>query len=90
MNVVEVYGALLRRIDPADALRFATSLLSSLADVPSEVALRAAEFRRKMACEKRQCSHIDAGSYCAAEALGIRFLTGDPVFKGLENVEFVR
>ena len=32
----------------------------------------------------------DAWSYCAARALKTRFLTGDPVFKGLENVEFVR
>jgi hypothetical protein len=43
-----------------------------------------------MAAQKLNYSYIDAWGYCAAEALGIRFLTGDPVFKGLENVEFVR
>ena len=90
LNVVEVYGALLRRMDKAEALAFSTALLSSIVDVPPETALRAAEFRRRMTSEKRQCSHIDAWGFCAALALGLKFLTGDPVFKGLENVEFVR
>lgn len=90
LNVVEVYGALLRRMDQAEALAFSTALLSSIVDVPPETALRAAEFRRRMISDKRQCSHIDAWGYCAAAALGMKFLTGDPVFKGLENVEFVR
>jgi len=90
MNVVEVCGALLRRMPPDDAIAFSSSILSTVVDVPTEVAIAAAQFRRKMASEGHKCSHIDAWSYCAASALGLRFLTGDPVFKGLENVEFVR
>ena len=90
LNVVEVYWALLRRMDPDEALAFSSALLSRVVDVPPEAALRAAEFRRRMALEKKHCSHIDAWGYCAAQALGLRFLTGDPVFKGLDNVEFVR
>ena len=39
---------------------------------------------------KRDCSYIDAGGHAAARQLGVPFLTGDPLFKGLANVDFVR
>jgi hypothetical protein len=90
MNVVEIHSTLLRRVDPEKALVFSKLALAKVIDVPSEVAIRAAEFKRKMTLQKLNCSHIDAWGYCAAQALRMKFLTGDPVFKGLENVEFVR
>ena len=90
MNVVEIHSTLLRRVDPEKALVFSKLALAKVIDVPSEVAIRAAEFKRKMTRQKLNCSHIDAWCYCAALALGMKFLTGDPIFKGLENVEFVR
>ena len=90
MNVLEVCSVLLRRIDKDEALEFSQAMLSRVVDVRPEVALMAAELRRKMAQEKRQCSLIDAWGYAAAVAHGLKFLTGDPAFKGLENVEFVR
>ena len=90
MNVVEIHSTLLRRLDPEKARQFSGLVLAKVVDVPLEVALRAAEFKRKMALQKLNCSHIDAWGYCAAAALGMKFLTGDPVFKGLDNVEFVR
>ena len=90
MNVVEIHSTLLRRVDPEKALVFSKLALAKVIDVPLEVAIRAAEFKRKMTLQKLNCSHIDAWGYCAALALGMKFLTGDPVFMGLENVEFVR
>ena len=90
MNVVEVYSALLRRMEPAAARELARTMLSSVVEVPPETALAAAEFRRRMRESGMECSHIDAWGWAAAKALGRKFLTGDPAFKGVENVEFVR
>ena len=90
LNVVEVYGALLRRIEPSEAQSHARSMLPAVLEVPREAALRAAEFRVEMIGKKRKCSHVDAWGYAAAGALRRRFLTGDEVFRGLPNVEFVK
>lgn len=90
MNVVEVYGALLRRIDLSEAQSHARSMLPVVLDVPREAAVRAAEFRVEMLGKKRNCSHVDAWGYAAAAALHRRFLTGDEAFRGLPNVEFVK
>jgi hypothetical protein len=90
LNVLEVYGALLRRIDRPTALTLARSMLPVVVDVPRETALRAAEFRLEMVGKKRNCSHVDAWGYASAETLGRRFLTGDESFRGLPNVEFVK
>jgi predicted nucleic acid-binding protein len=90
MNVVEVYTALMRRMEPAEARAFAKRMLSVVVEVPPETALSAAEFRRKMRESGKDCSHIDAWGWAAAKALGRKFLTGDQAFKGVENVEFVR
>jgi len=90
MNVLEIYGNLLRRYGREEALGFASPVLPMVVDVPPETALPAAEFRLRMSKEGRPCSHIDAWGWAAAKALGRKFLTGDPAFKGVDNVEFVR
>lgn len=90
INVLEVYAALLRRIDPVEALSHARSMLPVVVEVPREAALRSAEFRVEMAVKKRNCSTADAWGYAAALTLRRRFLTGDEGFRGLPNVEFVK
>jgi predicted nucleic acid-binding protein len=90
LNVLEVYSTLLRRVPKAEAREIAIRLLAGVADVPDDVALNAAEFRATMRARHRDCSYIDAWGFAAAQALGLPFLTGDPVFKGLTGVEFVR
>lgn len=90
LNVMEVYAALLRRIDRAEALTHARSMLPAIVEVPREAALRAAEFRTEMREKKRNCSHVDAWGYVAAAATRRRFLTGNESFRGLPNVEFVK
>ena len=63
--------------------------------MPAEVALAAATTRLAIngrllaAGSEKRASYIDSWGYEAARALGLPFLTGDPVFKGLPNVEFV-
>jgi predicted nucleic acid-binding protein len=90
LNVFEVYATLLRRIERGEANSHALALIQYVSEVPSKAALEAGEFRESMRRRHRDCSYIDAWGYAAAQALGARFLTGDPSFKGLENVEFVR
>lgn len=90
VNVLEVYAALLRRIDRSDALSHARAMLPVVVEVPREAALRAAEFRVEMSAKQRNCSTADAWGYAAASALRRRFLTGDEAFRGLPNVEFVK
>jgi predicted nucleic acid-binding protein len=48
----------------------------------------AMKFRLKW--KKRKVSMADCIGYIVAEKLGIKFLTGDKEFYGMENVEFVR
>jgi predicted nucleic acid-binding protein len=90
LNVLEVYATLLRRIERDEARSHALALIRLVRDIPSEVAIAAGEFRQAMRERHQHCSYVDAWGYASAQALGARFLTGDPAFKGLENVEFVR
>lgn len=90
LNVLEVYATLLRRIEREEARSHALALIRLVSEIPPEVAITAGEFRQSMRDRHRNCSYIDAWGYASAQALGVRFLTGDPSFKGVENVEFVR
>ena len=40
--------------------------------------------------KKKKLSMTDCVSYIQAKELGVRFLTGDKEFEGMENVEFVK
>ena len=89
-NVLEVYATLLRRLAPAEAEEKARAILEIVREISPEVALDAAAFRQGMRLRKRDCSYVDAWGYAAARSLGLPFLTGDPSFKGVPGVEFVR
>lgn len=90
LNVLEVYATLLRRVGASEARELCSALLPLAVSVPGEVALAAGEFRHRMRSMRKNCSYIDAWGYSAALDLGIPFLTGDPAFRGVEHVEFVR
>jgi predicted nucleic acid-binding protein len=90
LNVLEVYSTLLRRLPQAEAREKAAAVLELLVDVPAEAAFTAGEFRREMRERKRDCSYIDAWGYAASRYFDLEFLTGDPAFKGIPHVEFVR
>jgi predicted nucleic acid-binding protein len=90
LNVLEVYATLLRRFDHAQAREKSAAFLPLAVPVPAETVLRAGDFRHRMRSMKRDCSYIDAWGYASARHLGVPFLTGDPAFRGIEQVEFVR
>ena len=90
LNLLEVYATLLRRLDRAECRELTAGIVSLVVAVPPEVAFAAAEFRQSMRSQKRDCSYIDAWGYTAAQHLRVPFLTGDPSFRHVEGVEFVR
>lgn len=90
LNVLEVYATLLRRLDRAEAREVCSGFLPLTVPVPDEVAFVAGEFRHLMRSKKKDCSYIDSWGYAASRHLEVPFLTGDPSFRGVENVEFVR
>ena len=96
LNVLELHYSLLRREVPeleAESLSRATLRLT--VDISSDVALAAARTRFdinercRKARSKERASYVDAWGYEAARSLGLSFLTGDPVFKGMPAVAFV-
>jgi predicted nucleic acid-binding protein len=90
LNILELYGTLLRRFDPAEARASSVPFLPLVVSGAADVALAAGEFRHRMRARRRDCSYIDAWGYAMAQEIGVPFLTGDPSFKAVENVEFVR
>ena len=90
LNLLEVYATLLRRVDRAESRELTASIVPMVVTVPPEVAISAGDFRQSMRAQKRDCSYIDAWGYAAAQHLGVPFLTGDPSFRHIEGVEFVR
>ncbi len=90
LNVLEVYATLLRRVEESVAKEVCSGLIPLAVPVPSEIALVAGDFRHRMRSLKRDCSYIDAWGYAAARRFGVPFLTGDPAFRGIDHVEFVR
>ena len=61
---------------------------SFINSVNSEWIEEAMKFRLKW--KKRKVSIADCIGYIMAKKLGVKFLTGDKEFYGVENVEFVR
>ncbi len=55
-------------------------------DIKIEDTLKATELK----FNNRKLSLADAVGYSVAKRLGIKFLTGDPEFRHMKNVEFVR
>ena len=90
LNILEVYATLLRRVEERAAKEVCSGLLPLAISAPPEVALVAGEFRNRMRRLKRDCSYIDAWGYATSRHVGLPFLTGDPFFRGVHHVEFVR
>jgi hypothetical protein len=96
-NVQELHYALcIRGVPQEEADRIAGGALARVVEVPASVALDASRTRvasndaQRRARSKLRMSHVDAWGYAAAQALGLKFLTGDPIFRKLPGVEFVR
>ena len=86
-NLLEVHYHLTVRRGKHDAdLAYAT-FKEAIAEIEEDDVKNASVFRA--ANRKKNLSFIDCLGYAMAKRRGMRFLTGDKAFKGMENVEFV-
>lgn len=84
MDVYE-FVACVSRHHPETEVREALRLLApNLVDAETEDLFAAARFRAE-----RRVSYVDALGYVLARKHGMRFLTGDRAFQGVEGVEYV-
>jgi uncharacterized protein with PIN domain len=97
LNVLEMHYALTRAgSPPVEVERIARAALRMVVEVPPDVAIQASRTRlainegARASGSRERLSFIDAWGYEAARAMGLRFLTGDPLFRKMPGVEFVR
>ncbi len=86
-NLIEIHHAILREFSEKEADEF-TRIISVLAVDPDiEILIAASKFRK--ANNKSGLSYADCIGYVYAIKNGMKFLTGDPAFRGFPGVEFV-
>lgn len=87
LNLMEIHYAILK----AHGSRAAHDTLEAFSGYEIDFALSDVEGAMKFRLGHRHLnlSYADALGYFLARRTGVRFLTGDRVFKGLPNVEFV-
>ncbi len=87
LNLMELYYGLLSRHGKDAADFYYDNLVQYAINPTDEIIKKAAEFR---AINKgKNLSYVDCIGYVISLVKNIKFLTGDPGFKNLANVEFV-
>jgi predicted nucleic acid-binding protein len=90
LNLMEIYYHLLREEGEDVANQYYDETLEYAIDFDDRDIKESMRFRLKMKKEKKNLSYVDALGYAIAEKLGIKFLTGDKAFEGMDNVEYVK
>ncbi|MEK6957655.1 MAG: PIN domain-containing protein [archaeon] len=88
LNLMELHYGLLRQYGKKFAEAKYKSLLKYTVEVGDDTIMVANEFRA--AHKKLNLSYIDCIGYITAKSTGVKFLTGDRQFNGMENVEYVK
>lgn len=88
MNLLELHYAILRTYSKEHADSLFEEFSPYCKQISDDTYKEASAFRFRH--KEKKLSYVDCIGYCMARRLGIKFLTGDNEFKGLENVEFVR
>jgi predicted nucleic acid-binding protein len=88
LNLLELYYALLKDYGEKTAAEYFDIFLPFIIPYNEETIKHAAKFRFKNI--KNKFSYIDSLGYIIALENSVKFLTGDPHFEGMPNVEFVR
>ena len=89
LNLLEIHFRLLS-VHGARAAKQALQAFSRyLMDFDLEDTEKGMKVRQELRDKRLNVSYADAMGYYLATKLGIKFLTGDKVFKHLSNVEFV-
>jgi len=88
---MEVYYALLRDGSARQKAReIVASFESILIEFSLSEILAAMDMRVSWPRRRSRISYVDAVSYHLAQRRRLQFLTGDPAFKGLPGVAFIR
>lgn len=88
LNLMELYHGLLVTSGKAVAEKYYSEFLPFCVDPDEDSYKEAAELRYRL--KRQNLSYIDCMGYILARKNGVRFLTGDKQFEGMDNVEFVR
>ena len=91
-NLLELAYALRRDHPRSKALNILETVRNDILIVQptDEDYIKAAEFKMEQKKKGRNVSLIDALGYVLAQRLRVPFLTGDPEFEDIENVEYVK
>ncbi len=87
-NLIEVYYIVLSRFGKEKADEVYEQLIKYLIYVDDSTIKEAMVFR--LVNKKKNLSYVDCIGYIIAKMNGLRFLTGDKQFEGMDNVEFVK
>ena len=88
LNLFEFHQYLLRVVSESVADGDVAKLLPHVTNFSLEVVKEASKFRKQH--KGKNLSMTDCVGYIFAKEKGLAFLTGDGMFEGLENVEFVK
>ncbi|MBI2598030.1 MAG: type II toxin-antitoxin system VapC family toxin [Candidatus Diapherotrites archaeon] len=88
INLVEVAYHLIESFPKQKAEEIIFSLKFSILEIEEKQITAIAHFRKENS--KKKLSYIDCIGYVLAKEHGLKFVTGDKEFKGMQNVEFVK
>lgn len=91
-NILELTYALFRDFGRDEAANVINAMRIEVEVLPADDSdyLSALDFRLSANRTGKKLSLVDALGYSYSTRLGIRFLTGDKEFNGMENVEYVK
>ena len=91
-NLLEVSYALVRDFGKDGALEMLALIRESVSivEVEDEDYVEASNYRLNSKKLGKNLSLVDCLGYVVAKRVGIKFLTGDNEFEGVENVEFIK
>ena len=88
LNIAETHYILTGKAGEAAADDIINNLDLSLLELNKSIAVEASKLRHRH--KKQKMSYADCLGYITAVKHGLKFLTGDDAFKGMESVEFVK
>lgn len=87
-NLAEIYWAAINRLGEKEAEEIYAQYKLSLTEIPDEILKESIKFRKEH--KIKNLSYTDCIGYVYSIKNGIKFLTGDKEFEGMNNVEFVQ
>ncbi len=87
---MEIYYGVLTDYGEVEAEKAYSANARYLVEFGDEDVKAAMKKRLQLQRKKLNLSYADALGYTVASRLKLKFLTGDPAFEALENVEFVK